>query len=784
MKLPSEGLATYLSSATRVIVYLLLFFVPLFYLPFTIDILEINKQTLLLVFAFASALTWIGSMILQARFVFRRGWINVFPLVLLLTFFLSAWHSPAPFLSWVGGATQEYTSALTLLGLTVLFYVIVNTIYERATHRFVHAVLIFSALIVAGISLSQFFWGDHMFNTIGTHNAVGIYLSTITVFSLAIWTSHKPSDSLMYENSRGRLEQAGILLLSVLTFTYLLVIDYWMLWLVLEAGLAILFGFVLFRSKDFPSAGRFTLPVVLFVAALPFWLWLSSPFSISVPAEVTLNLRASTELAYRAFDQGFSIYGTGPGTYPFVYAKEHSPIVNQTEFFNTRFDRASSLWYTLLPTIGVLGFIAFLLFLLVFGIRGLTSILKSQGREQWLQASVAFVPWTMLILAASLYHFNMTLMAFLFFFTALMASQVLSDPKPARQNQTGVVRLVASLFFTVGTLGFLVGIFVVSQRYVAEVAFAKAVRADRQGTPITEVVGWLDRAATLNRFDDRAYRVLAQALVIQVNEQLQDVSSSAELTPESRTYVQGLVAAAVNASVRATELSSNNPANWVVRGTIYRELMPIVPNASTFAVSAFERLIELEPVNPANWNELGITYLAAAERERPLTVSENAQNAEQAKALVADYMKKAEEAFNKAIELKANYAPAHYQLSLAYERQGRLDDAIGKLESVARYNPQDVGVAFQLGQLYLRRDIKGDSERAKNAFEYAISLAPSYSNARWFLASIYEQQGDVKAAIEQIEKVLELNPGNQLVKTRLDRLLKGQTTQDFPAPLP
>lgn len=765
--------SSHLLSATRGLLYSLIFLFPPFFLPFTLDTLELNKQTLLLILTFSAALTWIGSMLLTKRFAFRRGWIQFFPLALVVVFGISAWFSSAPFLSWIGGSTQEYTSFLTIAALSILFYLVVNVLDEQKVYRRIQWLLIASAVLVAAISLTDLFVGKTIFNTIGTLNAVGIFLVVVSLFALSIWISQRLTLWL-----RGL-----IVLLSLLTFAYLAIIDYWLLWLLLEVGLALMFAFVFFRARDFSSVARFILPVLLFICALPFWLWLGSLAPAKIPAEVTLNQIASQEIVSRALETVSSFYGSGPGTYLFVYAEHHSPLVNQTEFYDTRFDRASSLFLTLLPTVGIAGFVIFFLFLFAIGVRSLVFLIRRTS-EDWSGAFAAFIPWSILVLAAGLYHFNVTLMILLFLLSALISSRVLAPAHVPERDHAAFVRFASSVALALGALAFFVGIFFTSQRYVAEIAFAKAVRADREGTPLSEVIGWLDTAATLNRFDDRSYRVLAQALLLRVNEQLQANPSNAELTDESRAYLQALIAAAVNASVRATDLSENNPLNWLMRGTVYRELMNVIPNASTFAIGAFEKATVLEPVNPSNWNELGITYLAAAERERPLTVAENAEVSAQAKALVEDYMKKGEAALYKAIELKANYAPAHYQLSLAYERQGRLDDAIGKLESVARYNPQDVGVAFQLGQLYLRRSGAGDAARAKEAFGYAITLAPSYSNARWFLASIFEQEGNVNAAIEQIEKVLELNPKNELVKARLDRLLKGQTSTETPVPLP
>ena len=105
-----------LKTATRGLLYTLIFLIPLFFLPFTLDVLEINKQTLLLVLTFAAALTWIGSMLFAKKFHFQRGWINIFPVLFLVTLALSAKHSASPYISWVGTSMQEYSSFLTMFG--------------------------------------------------------------------------------------------------------------------------------------------------------------------------------------------------------------------------------------------------------------------------------------------------------------------------------------------------------------------------------------------------------------------------------------------------------------------------------------------------------------------------------------------------------------------------------------------------------------------------------------------------------------------------------------------
>src|SRR3989338_2933276 len=92
----------HLQSLTRGFVYLLIFFLPLFFLPFTLDPLEFNKQTLLLILTFAAALSWFGSMMLARRIELKRGLINLLPLFLIGSVVFSAVYSIAPYVSWIG----------------------------------------------------------------------------------------------------------------------------------------------------------------------------------------------------------------------------------------------------------------------------------------------------------------------------------------------------------------------------------------------------------------------------------------------------------------------------------------------------------------------------------------------------------------------------------------------------------------------------------------------------------------------------------------------------------
>ena len=80
---------------------------------------------------------------------------------------------------------------------------------------------------------------------------------------------------------------------------------------------------------------------------------------------------------------------------------------------------------------------------------------------------------------------------------------------------------------------------------------------------------------------------------------------------------------------------------------------------------------------------------------------------------------------------------------------------------------------FELGLLYYRAGRKDD---AVNQLQRAILLSPDYANAHWYLALIYEEKGDISGAIEQLNKILnvEVNKDNKVVLGKLDQLKSGK----------
>ena len=100
-------------------------------------------------------------------------------------------------------------------------------------------------------------------------------------------------------------------------------------------------------------------------------------------------------------------------------------------------------------------------------------------------------------------------------------------------------------------------------------------------------------------------------------------------------------------------------------------------------------------------------------------------------------------------------APGYNNLSNAYYKQGRVEDAIRTARRALELQP-DFGVAdYNLGNLYAGQ---GQFELAKKYFEEALRLYPNYADAQTNFGQLLAERGDLDTGIRYFRKAIELNP--------------------------
>ncbi len=744
---------------SKVSLYLLAFLIPLWFLPITQDALVYQKQALLIVGVFLSLLCWLARAVQQGELSLRVTKLYIPIALVVLVFGISTVLSLWKYGSFWGWPLDVTDSFLTVTFFALLSVVMINGITQSSQLFQLFFLLLISGAVAGVFALLQLynvfvlpfsFAKAATFNTIGAANSVAILAAVLLPLALVLAASTRPL-------------LRWFLWGMVALFVFILAaINFFDAWVALTVGLLILLAFGMWNLRKRTEFGWVSFPMALIIVALFFTMFrVSLPGAPTTPVEVSPSVQGEWQIARQVL-KGSPVLGSGPGTFVFDYAKYHPESLNQTVFWGTRFSSGSSEVLGWLSTKGVLGLLAFVLLAgsaLFLGIK--TLLRSSQDTFSWMMGLGLLASFGGVVTAFVLYPSNFVL-SFVFWVLlgglGVFIGERVKNVQVASQSFLALGSSFVFLLVLIFGLGLL---FVGGQKYTAEVRYLAGVQKSQQGDIPGATQGVL-AAATLNPSVDLYWRDLSQLYLSQVNRVSRDASLSRE---EKQKQTQAAIQNAVAATQRAVAASPANIANWNVQGFVYRSLIG-VPGADALALAAYEKAKELEPASPFSWTELGRVYILQAQS----LASQKGKEAQKDEALT-----KALENLQKAVELKGDYAPAHFLTAAVYEQQGKEDEAIAKLEETKKVAPNDTGLAFQLGTVYWQ---KKDLDKAQGELERAISLNANYSNARYILGLVFDAKKDKAKALEQFNKIAELNPDNEEVKKIIANIEAGKEPLD------
>ncbi len=125
---------------------------------------------------------------------------------------------------------------------------------------------------------------------------------------------------------------------------------------------------------------------------------------------------------------------------------------------------------------------------------------------------------------------------------------------------------------------------------------------------------------------------------------------------------------------------------------------------------------------------------------------------------------------SKVIELKPEQAWPRQLLGTAYERSGKLPEAIEQYRVASRLDAKNSEVRMDLGRALLNLDRAGEAE---TSFREALQLEPKSAAAQLGLAHSLLVQNKAEAAAPALTAYLELAPDDDAARLRLVSLLMG-----------
>jgi Tfp pilus assembly protein PilF len=748
----------FLSFLVRTNIYLLVFLTPLFFLPFSFEAFEFNKQYLLFFLVSSAVFAWLAKMVIFDKEVrFKRTPLDVPILIFALVGIVGAFFSADKIASVFGFYGKFTDSLISLISLVAMYFLVTNNVLpdkssdkekELATVPGIIKAFFWSLFFVLLITILSVFGVLKMipgapsimqntsFNTVsGSLEGLSIFLAVALVFLTGLMMVKKESGS----KSRDFM----VRLFWFVSLFLLILIDFGRAWVLVLFSLLICLIVTLWKRMFKEDVNKLLLPIILIIIAVAFLMinssliqsmFLKSP----LPQEQVLNQQYSLVTSFKAATANFknALVGSGPGTFfhDFVFYKPSD--FNTSSLWQVRFDRPGNYFAEILATMGFVGLASYIFLISLYLMIGYLFILQKREALPILMALVA------LIIGQIVYYQNTVLALFFWLFLALSA---VAWQKPIKEKSVTFksfpeLSLIFSVIVIVLGLGLLTLYFFAVRFYLADSYYLNSINQNSDQM--------LEKAVSFNPYQPIYKMVLSRRYL---NDMFVEASKPASEINKDLVQVYAFQAVSLakggevgNARiVGATEAAPNNVAAWETLAVVYREIQGIFNGATEWAVKSFEKAISLEPNSPILYTELGKIYLNNGDIE------------------------KAREQFQKAQQLKPDYADAFIQEALMYEKQGKMNEAIKQMETVAKQNPNNSEILFQLGRLYFNNN---QVSSAIAQFEAAVSLAPNHSNAHYSLGIAYQAKGEKQKAIAEFEKVLQLNPGNQDVQNRINQL--------------
>ena len=142
--MPTSTIAETCERVSKIALYILIFLLPILFLPWTANVLEFNKQALLIVAVFVAIFAWMIRVLVTGKISFNLHWIHIPVIVLFLVYLGSTIFSLWPHGSFWGWPQPTSESLLSLLGLLLFYFLIVN-IFERKEIFYALSLFVLSA---------------------------------------------------------------------------------------------------------------------------------------------------------------------------------------------------------------------------------------------------------------------------------------------------------------------------------------------------------------------------------------------------------------------------------------------------------------------------------------------------------------------------------------------------------------------------------------------------------------------------------------------------------------
>ncbi|MBM3209088.1 tetratricopeptide repeat protein [Candidatus Shapirobacteria bacterium] len=539
----SEYVLNYLA---RVVIYIFVFLLPLFFLPIFSDYVVFPKMLLLFAFTFLLLILWLAKNILSHRVELKLTALDLPVLLLAISYVLSAiFQSP----NKVEAFLNPLGPGIIIL-LTLLYFLVVNSAIYNLQFTIYNS-LAASASVLSLISL---FWFLEFWKVWG--------------INLPDWLAQKT-----FTPTGGLLPQA----------------------LFLAVALALIVPRLLASLKQ-KVFSLFAICYLLFAIVISLGLFISCYQLLATAKPLLLSFSAAWAIAIEGFKNWrISLLGVGPGNY-FTAFNVFKPFsLNASPLWGIRFGASANWYLQLLSEVGIIGLGAYLF--LIWRVVKARSKLPSGYMATLLSCYIA----TLLIFALQLFLPP----NFLLIVTCYLLLVIIASSLPRKEVVEGG-RILPWLITVISLVLILGSGFFVYKAALAEFYLNKSFVAAAANDG-TQTYNYQRNAIENNPYIDR-YRVAYSQTNLALANAIAGSPPEGKLTDQNRADITTLVQQSIAAAKSAIALNPTKITNWENLASIYRQLINFADGAANFAIGAYQQAINLDPANPLLRIDLGGLY--------------------------------------------------------------------------------------------------------------------------------------------------------------------------------
>ncbi len=757
--------ARMLDAVVSVTLVALFFGLPLFFTGLTFQGIAFEKQIYFYFWLLIGVVAWASKGVITGEMRIRRTPLDIPILLFWLFYVLAAFFSVDRWHSFWGFFGDPSRGIISVTALVLAYYFLLSHFTPKRFSWMFWSFLcsgflvtVWSFLVVMKLRFLPAAWEKFApMSLIGTISTLGIFLGTLVpLFLTALFILWK--DDSLKKVSRTVLT-AFVFIALTLALYLLLALYPFISWIVVLVGLGFFIVYVLAQIVR-PAEQWTWVPMVVFVLVLAFLMIGKNNLTrAQLPVEVTPNANLSWQIAKDTLKEHFLV-GVGPANYGYAFSMFRSQEYNLNTLYTLRFYQGTGLFFEMLPTVGAVGTILFLVLWLSFISVGLYLLTYEKQRNK-IRSLGLWSAAVMFFVASFVAAVNGPLLIIGTLLAALALGVVLwesgSEERYLQLSLKAAPKFALALafIFMVVSAGVAFLFVFMGKVFVADVYAGQAVRLSTN-RPSVDAANLLLRSINTYSQEGRYYTRLGQEYM-----SLANIEAGKGEQGRSVDAITFYVREAVAAGEQGRRLMPNDVLAAESLGLLYENAGLYASDALSKAEELYNRALELEPNNPLYFLKLG--------QIKKLSGDAKPEGQER-----DDFYGEARDLFQKSIAKKRDLAAAHYNLAVVLSRLKDMDGAVESAQEALRIERNNLNYQYNLGVLYQLRNGEGDLDRAEAAFKNVLGTNEKLIDVRLSLGLLYERKGKGDAAVTEYEKILDILPdeteGN--VKQTRDQIQK------------